>query len=316
MKLFYSALVGITMLGLAAATGCRGAMDCTYLPPPSKPAFFPRHAAAPEPQVKTVFGIETTIYAAKPAKSTPASRPSQPAGQRAPERRREVSGAVVYRLGAGASTNSRAVSLRASYSPRTRIWPCAPIFACPPPPPPRATGPNRGPGCPSIAGTAGGVATPSAPATAECTARACEWVAPVNGLCATIAGVGACYTLSQDEAAAGPEVIVPAGGAPEKLPDQPAADRILPVPADSAAIGDSAARESEEPAAAPQPAGADAPTSEISTAPASAAVTPEPLDMPPVFREGATEAAAQDILATGSAPESEPIEPIELPPEL
>jgi hypothetical protein len=171
---------------------------------------------------------------------------------------------------------------------------------------------------------------PVAVSSVGCATGAYDGIIP-GGACEPNGNLGACYTLSDEELASGPTVYVPNAGALEVFttlsasgddfipaPPESAPEEVTPVvepPVDTTSVPASPVTAPiVEPAAieplAP-PAGTASARASTETADAPAA------EMPPVFRRGATEAAAEEVLSRiGKVESIDALSPVELPPDL
>ncbi len=144
-------------------------------------------------------------------------------------------------------------------------------------------------------------------------------------VCAPVPNMGACFSLPETtdlvttttEAPAEPiEIYIPNGGTLEKLADVPSTAAEPTAKAEEPVQYVTEALVQESPAEATT-------TEETATVTASAEKTPavkaEPVDdMPPVFREGTTDKAAEEILSSAkrNGADLDGLAPVELPPEL
>ncbi|MDR1611146.1 MAG: hypothetical protein LBT97_00010 [Planctomycetota bacterium] len=265
-------------------------------------------------------------------------------------RYRQVRGAdgnLVYSIGSGATANSYAISLTGRCNPApcepSRNWP-APCENgtkvadkrepagrrrdCPPTPPAIQA---------KFSATSAVAATPPAVAGCATAAGSYDWLVLGSVACDPTDALGACYTLTEEEAASGPTIYVPNAGSLDTLSGLSRADNDL-VPENVEAASPKADVETAPPAkAAGKPVVETAPPSEMtaeaakipaiepivepvaetavetpgteiqlppppadaaSILPAETTEAPAaPIDMPPVFRKGATEAAAEEVLS-------------------
>ncbi len=237
-------------------------------------------------------------------------------------RKAEVNGVSVYRLGQGMTANTTAVRLAANVPggcPTVCNGPVPPWFGLQSMPPDRQVV------------VANCVVKPEEPR-----ARAVSMIAPAPGnpgpvcsestfspiVCAPDPNMGACFTLPESrEAAATPdiEIYVPNGGTLEKLADVPAAVDVAPAVVEPAAKADTVLEKATDEVMVyvkEEELKADVPvTARVEKA--QPVVTETADDMPPVFREGTTDKAAEEILSSAKhSANLDGLAPVELPPEL
>lgn len=239
----------------------------------------------------------------------------------------EVNGVSVYRLGQGMTTNTKAARLMVNVPgvcSTTCNGPVPPWFGLQQPPVAKAP-----------------VEYAARPETGR--ARAVSMIAPAPGkpgqvcaestfspiVCAPVPNMGACFTVPDNTdlvttttgAPAEPiEIYIPNGGTLEKLVDVPSAADVTPMVAEPTAKAEEPVQYVTETLVQEGPAEA-AKTEATVTASAEKApvVIAEPVDdMPPVFREGTTDKAAEEILSSAkrSGADLDGLAPVELPPEL
>lgn len=237
-------------------------------------------------------------------------------------RKAEVNGVSVYRLGREMTANTTAVRLTANvpggYS-TTCNGPVPQWF-----------------GLQSVPAGRQAVAIDCPVKPEEPRARAVSMIAPAPGIpgqicsestfspivCAPDPNMGACFTLPESrEVVATPEIeiYVPNGGTLEKLADVPSTTYVAPTdveptakaePLQQNAVDEPVAEIKEEAPKVEEPVTA-------SVEKAAPVIVETVDDMPPVFREGTTDRAMEEILSSAKHNANlDGLAPVELPPEL